>query len=138
LTARTVGTVDVELESEADPAGIRVVTEDAKALPFTLVGKLLRFFDGSPGIVRVLTGDRELVYSLTLPQPGDLVWKPASAKRGLPPRASAEPGSRDIWQWLAVLAALCLVADWVLYGRMRQGRIPVAAAVSRPPWRKAS
>lgn len=138
LTARTVGTVDVELESEADPAGIRVVTEDAKALPFTVDGKLLRFFDGSPGIVRVLTGDRELVYSLTLPQPGDLVWKPASAKRGLPPRASAEPGSRDIWQWLAVLAALCLVADWVLYGRMRQGRIPVAAAVSRPPWRKAS
>ena len=31
LTAGTVGTVDVELESEADPSGIRVVTEDGKA-----------------------------------------------------------------------------------------------------------
>jgi hypothetical protein len=81
--------------------------------------------------VRVLTGDRELVYSLTLPQPGDIVWKPVSAKHGLPPRSPAGPGSQDIWQWLAVLAAVCLVADWILYGRMRKGRIPAAAAVSR-------
>jgi hypothetical protein len=131
LTAGTVGTVDVQLESETDPAGIRVVTEDAKPLPFTVDGKLLRFFDGAPGIVRVLTGDRELVYSLTLPQPGDIVWKPVSAKHGLPPRSPAGPGSQDIWQWLAVLAAVCLVADWILYGRMRKGRIPAAAAVSR-------
>ncbi len=46
--------------------------------------KILRFFTGAPGIVRVLTGDRELVYSLTLPQPGDTVWKPSNVKRGLP------------------------------------------------------
>jgi hypothetical protein len=133
LTAGTVGTVDVELESEVDPANIHVVTEDAKPLPFTVDGKLLRFFDGAPGIVRVLTGDRELVYSLTLPQPGDVAWKPVQAKRGLPARSPAEPGSQDIWQWLAVLAAICLVADWILYGRMRKGRIPAAATVSRAP-----
>ena len=82
LTAGTVGTVDVELESEADPSSIRVVTEDGKPVPFTVQGRTLRFFTAAPGIVRVLTGDRELVYSMTLPQPGDVIWKPTSAKRG--------------------------------------------------------
>ena len=77
LTAGTVGTVDVELESEIDPSSIRVQTEEGRPLPFTVEGKTLRFFTGAPGVVRVLTGDRELVYSLTLPQPGDTVWKPS-------------------------------------------------------------
>ena len=52
-------------------------------MPFTVEGRTLRFFAGAPGIVRVLTGDRELVYSLTLPQPGDVLWTPTNAKRGL-------------------------------------------------------
>jgi VWA domain-containing protein len=138
LTAGTVGTVDVELESEADPSSIHVETEDAKTLPFTVEGRLLRFFTGTPGIVRVLTGDRELVYSLTLPQPGDVVWKPASVRHGLPGRAPYEPASKDIWQWLAVLGAIGLLADWILYGRMRKGLIAAAAFVPRAPWRKAS
>ena len=77
LTAGAAGTVDVDLESETDPNTVRVQTEDGQALPFTIEGKTLRFFTADPGIVRVLTGDRELVYSLTLPQPGDAVWKPS-------------------------------------------------------------
>jgi hypothetical protein len=138
LMAGTVGTVDVELEAEADPAGVHVVTEDGKALPFTLEGRTLRFFAGAAGIVRVLTGDRELVYSLTLPQPGDVVWKPANAKRGLPSRAPLEPASRDIWQWLALLGGLGLLADWVLFGRMQRGAAAATHTIRRAPWRKAS
>ena len=138
LTAGTVGTVDVELESETDPSTIHVATEDGRRLPFTVEGRTLRFFAGAPGIVRVLTGDRELVYSLTLPQPGDLVWKPASAKRGLPGRGPSEPSSRDIWQWLALLGGLGLMADWMLYGRMRSRYVPPTQADRRPAWRKAS
>ncbi len=69
LTAGTVGTVDVELESEVDPESIRVQTEEGRPLPFTVEGKTLRFFTGAPGVVRVLTGDRELVYSLTCRSP---------------------------------------------------------------------
>ena len=63
LTAGTVGTVDVQMESETDPSSVQVVTEDGQTLPFTVQGRTLRFFAGAPGIVRVLTGDRELVYS---------------------------------------------------------------------------
>ncbi len=138
LTAGTVGTVDAELETEADPSSVHVQTEDGKVLPFTVEGRTVRFFSGTPGIVRVLTGDRELVYSLTLPQPGDVVWKPASVRHGMPGRAPYEPSARDIWQWLAVLAAAGLVADWMLFGRMRRGWVAATQIVPRLPWRKAS
>ena len=136
--ASSVGTVDVDLESEPDPAGVRVITESGQALPFTLDGRKLRFFSGAPGVVRVLTGDRELVYSLTLPQPGAVVWSPVNARKGFPARMPNEQSGRDIWQWLAIAAAIALVADWILFGRMR-GRIFAALApLSRMPWRKAS
>jgi hypothetical protein len=79
-----------------------------------------------------------MVYSLTLPQPGDFVWKPSSGKRGLPGGGPAEPASRDIWQWLAVLGALGLLADWILYGRMRTRYAPPTEAARGVHWRKAS
>jgi hypothetical protein len=138
LTAGTVGTVDADLESEADPATIHVQTEDGKVLPFSVDGRTVRFFAGAPGIVRVLTGDRELVYSLTLPQPGDVLWKPDSVRHGMPGRAPYEPAARDIWQWLAVLGAAGLIADWILFGRMRKGWVSAAQIIPRLPWRKAS
>jgi hypothetical protein len=137
LTAGTVGTVDVALESETDPSTVRVVTEDGKPVPFTVQGRNLRFFAGAPGIVRVLTGDRELVYSMTLPQPGDVLWTPTNAKHGLPGRGPSEPASRDIWQWLAIAGALGLLADWILYGRKRSPA-PASTASRSVLWRKAS
>jgi hypothetical protein len=138
LTAGTVGTVDVELESEIDPNSIRVQTEDGQALPFTVQGKALRFFSAAPGVVRVLTGDRELVYSLTLPQPGDIAWKPSNVKLGLPPRQPLGPTSRDLWQWLALAGAAGLFADWILYGRIDRRMRAAQGAAPSPAWRKAS
>ncbi len=142
LTAGAAGTVDVELESETDPSTVRVQTEDGKSLPFTMEGKTLRFFTADPGIVRVLAGDRELVYSLTLPQPGDTVWKPSNVKEGLPGRAPAGPASRDIWQWLALAGAAGLIADWILYGRVDRRSQAAQGALPNEPggpgWRKAS
>ena len=137
-TAGTVGTLNVDLESDVDPATIRVLTEDGKKLPFTVDGRSLRFFSATPGIVRVLAGNRELVYSLTLPQPGDTVWKPANARHGFPPRARAEQASRDIWQWLATLGGLGLLIDWLIYGRMRRAFAAPSQTTRRVLWRKAS
>jgi len=138
LTAGTVGSVDVQLESEPDPSTIHVVTEDGRRLPFTMEGRTLRFFAGAPGIVRVVTGEREMVYSLTLPQPGDFLWKPSSGKRGLPGRGPSEPASTDIWQWLALLGGAGLLLDWMLYGRMRTRYVPPSQSDRRVLWRKAS
>ncbi len=138
LTAGTVGTVDVELDSEVDPSSVRVQTEEGRSLPFTVEGKNLRFFTGAPGVVRVLTGDRELVYSLTLPQPGDTVWKPSNVKLGLPPRSPLGPSSRDLWHWLALAGALGLLADWILYGRIDRRLRATKGAPLDSGWRKAS
>lgn len=137
LTAGTAGTVNAELDSEPDPSAVRVLTENGKDLPFNIQGRTVRFFAADPGIVRVLTGDRELVYSLTLPQPGDVAWKPSKARLGLPDRIPLAPAARDIWQWLALLGAAGLLADWILFGRMRRGSVPVQNQTGAS-WRKAS
>ncbi len=67
VQAGTVGTVNVAVDKGANPSAIRVIDEDQRPLPFTVEGNNLQFFSGAPGTVRVQMGDREMVYSLTLP-----------------------------------------------------------------------
>src|SRR5207253_8885606 len=97
----------------------------------------LRFFSGSPGIVRVLTGGREFVYSLTLPQAGDTLWQPSTVHKGIPRRLPFQPNSRDIWQWLALLGGLGLLADWLLFGRTIRKPAKAQQLPHRADWRKA-
>lgn len=148
LNAGTVGLVNADLESQPDPSTIRVVSDDGRPVPFTIDGRNLRFFTESPGIVRVLTGARELVYSLSLPQAGDTVWNPASARHGIPSGFPSERSARDLWQLLALLGGVGLFADWMLFGRRRRAapsRVPAALRAAwrpggkaRAKWRKAS
>jgi len=141
VQAGTVGTVNVSLDKGIDPASVRVLTEDQKPLPFTIEGNALRFFAGAPGTVRVLTGDRETVYSLTLPDVGDTAWKPPqNVRRGIPRASEAGTSATDFWPWLAVLGGLGLFIDWLLYGRSRAFRLRASQIVSKTPfaWRKAS
>ena len=125
VQAGSVGTVEhVALDKGTDPASVRVLTEDQRPLPFTMDGNELRFFAGAPGTVRVLTGDRETVYSLTLPDVGDAAWKPPqSVRRGIPRASETGAAAIDIWPWLAVLGGLGLLVDWLLFGRSRAFRL---------------
>ncbi len=142
--AGSVGTVTVPVDAHTDPATVKVVADDQntqRALPFTIEGTELRFFDGAPGTVRVLTGDRETVYSLTLPDPGDAVWRPPqSVRKGIPRGSVTEASVTDFWPWLALLGGLGLLIDWLLFGRSRAFRIRAAnvAARMQTVWRKAS
>jgi hypothetical protein len=144
VQAGSVGTVNVALEKNTDPAGVRVLTEDQKALPFTIEGNSLRFFAGAPGTVRVLTGDREAVYSLTLPDVGDTAWKPpANVRHGIPRPSEAGSPVTDLWPWLAALGGLGLLVDWLLFGRsrafrLRAVRMAARAVLGGAAWRKAS
>ena len=144
LTAGTVGMVIFDLESQPDPATIRVVSDDGRPVPFTIDGRNLRFFTESPGTVRVISGARELVYALTLPQAGDSFWNPASARHVIPSGFPVEPSARDLWQWLACFGGAGLLADWILFGRRRRVTtrgVPAGLRstwVFRPRWRKAS
>ena len=125
-----------------DPAAVRVVADDQntqRRCRSRLKVTELRFFDGAPGTVRVLTGDRETVYSLTLPDVGDSVWKaPAEVRRGIPRAGSDGVSTTDIWPWFAVLGGLGLLIDWLLFGRSRAFRLKATKAAIGSIWRKAS
>jgi hypothetical protein len=132
LTGGHVGVVSVTLDGKVDPAQLKVLREDGRELPYTLENDSLRFFAGSPGTVRVLMGDREMVYSLTVPEVGDLVWQvPANVRRGLPARSPFGPAARETWPWLALAGALLLLIEWNLYGRHR-ARLVTAGPASEP------
>jgi hypothetical protein len=93
-------------------------------------------------------GDREMVYSLTLPDVAEAIWQiPAGARRGVPRAAPVTAAATDVWPWLAVLGGLGLLADWLLFGRSRAFRLrasrmvtPLTSRVAArmAQWRKAS
>ena len=145
MNAGSVGAITVPLEKGFDPASVRVLSEDpgiknGAQLPFTIEGQSVKFFAGTPGIVRVLTSDRELVYSLTLPDVGEMLWRaPANVRRGIPKWTETAVSATDFWMWLAIAGGLGLLFDWYFFGRGRGSRFGAAAASAvRIPWRKAS
>jgi len=117
IDTQPVGTVNAPLLAGTDSSTVRVLRPDGSAIPFTVEGESLHFFSGSPGTVRVITGDRESIYSLSLPEVADSNWTvPANARTGLPTfRDTASP--HDIWQALAIAAAALLCFEWIRWGR---------------------
>jgi hypothetical protein len=144
VQASSIGTVDVPVEKGTAVSSIRILDENNRPLPFTIRDNMLQFFSGAPGTVRVLMGDREMVYSLALPDLGDTVWKPpATVRTGIPRGVALAASTPQIWPWLALLGGLGLLADWLLYGRSRALRLkpshiaqPLSSRISS--WRKAS
>lgn len=130
LTASSAGTVQAEFPAEPAPDTVHVIRQDGQPLPFTLTGKSLHFFSGTPGTVRVLAGSHESVYSLSLPGMWSAKWNaPAQTRRGMPAFRETLENPRDLWQLLALLGALAFVAEWILFGRMnRVPRRPLANA----------
>ncbi len=144
LNSQSAGTVNAVLDSSVSPSDIKVTREDGTPLPFTLRDRSLHFFSGEKGIVRVRTGERETVYSLTLPEVGETKWTaPASARRGLPAFTESGAASRDLWRMLAIAGLACLLCEFIFFGRLhRFGRSPRtlkrARVAVRPAFRKAS
>jgi len=121
ISAASVGSVKLVMDQDTPEGNIRVTGADGAPLPFTLRDRAVNFFSGAPGTVRVMAGDREYLYSLTLPQLGDSKWEaPADALKGIPRAAQVAGGSTDIWPWLALLGAAGLLTEWVMFGRFRR------------------
>jgi hypothetical protein len=143
VQAGTVGTVNVTLDKGVNPASVKVLGDDQRPLPFTIEGNRLQFFAGAAGNVRVVTGDRETVFSLTLPDVGDVTWRPpADVARGVRRGIVESSSAPNPWPWLALAGGLGLLADWLLYGRKQIVRLKPRAAspslVERLRRRKAS
>ncbi len=126
ITGGSVGSVKLAMESAGhanDGKNVKVLGEDGKPLPFTVHDNAIDFFAGAPGAVRVAAGDREYMYSLTLPELSEAKWKPpATVMKGIPAFAPVVAAARDVWPILAFLGALCLLAEWILYGRFRRAQ----------------
>ena len=118
----SVGSVKLVMDQAAAAPDVKVTGEDGSPVPFTMRDRTLTFFAGSPGGVRVVTGDREYLYSLTLPELWESKWTPpAEARSGIPKFAAILESSSDLWPWLAIAGGLGLLAEWLLYGRFRRG-----------------
>ena len=143
LDGESVGTIKVALDPNTDPKSIQVIGEDQQPLPFSISENTLQFYTAARGTVRVRTGSRETVYSLTLPDVGDSAWEaPARVRRGLGRIAGASSPVHDLWQWLALLGGAILLAEWLLFGRLRlPGASPAGFDLLgrlSAPFRKAS
>lgn len=122
----SAGSVSATLDPDVDLATVKVLGEN-EPLPFTIEGRTVRFFAGTPQTVRVLSNGREQVHSLSLPDMASAVWEPPkSAVRGMP-GVIQQALARDLWRYLAILGALGLLLEWLLYGRARR------RLQSRPP-----
>ena len=64
-----------------DPANVKVLG-DREQLPFTIEGRTVRFFAGTPQTVRIISSGREQVHSLI--SAGDRVHDLGAAPIGLP------------------------------------------------------
>ncbi len=120
LTAGPPGAISAAVGAIDAEDSISVAYEDGEQLPFAVDGETLHFFAGRPGMVRITTPSREIVYSLNLPHVAGSVWDPpAEAARGLPGASVAGGSYAEVWYWLALAGALCLLYEWLRYGRRR-------------------
>ena len=123
LGAGSVGAVKLVLDQETAPSDVKVTQADGTPLPFTLRERSLQFFAGTPGSVRVAAGDREYLYSLTLPQLWESRWDPPpDIRHGVPRPSPVRDAAAELWPWLALAGGLGLLAEWLLYGRFRRAR----------------
>lgn len=118
----SVGSVKLLMDQAVAAPDVKVTGEDGSPVPFTMRDRTLTFFAGSPGGVKVVAGDREYLYALTLPELWETKWTPPpEAHSGIPKFAVILDSSSDLWPWLALAGALGLLAEWLLYGRFRRG-----------------
>jgi len=126
VNLQAAGSVAVALPDEGT---VEVRRADGSAVPFSVDHHTLHLFSGSRDNLRVVTAGRQQLYALTLPEMWDARWEPpAGVVRGLPRGANVTSPPREVWPWLAVLGAACLIAEWILYARLRRARLTAVPA----------
>lgn len=121
VIADHVGAATVNLDPGERINGIRVKDEAGSDIPFTARNHTVQLFTARPGIVNLASENRHRILSLTLPEIADVKWVfPATVAEGLPSAAGVLPSAIDLWKWLAVLGAVILAFEWVLYGGHRR------------------
>ena len=132
FAATPLGPSTLTLDAKEDLTALHVLDDRGISVPFTLHGRTLNLFASRPSVIRVSTNERERVLSLTLPDIASHYWNPTNVLRGLPPASRFAPAATDLWKYLALAAALCLISEWWFFGRRRRSarpHIPIALKV---------
>lgn len=110
----------------ASRGAVQVITDSGTSLPYNLRDKAVEFFAGESSRVRVIAGNSERVFSLTLPEMWDVKWTPpANVRHGIPAWNDSIRSNHDWWPFLATLGALVLMGEWIAYGRYSPVRLRV-------------
>jgi hypothetical protein len=126
---QSAGAVASPLAPQTDRNSVQVLTDSGRLLPFNIRDRAVQFFAGEPARVSVIAGNSERVYSLTLPELGEVKWTPpANARHGIPAWTDAIRRSHILWPFLAVLGAALLIAEWVIYGSYTTARLRIVKA----------
>jgi hypothetical protein len=126
-----VGSASVILDNSETAQRLRIRTESGAAVPFSIRNGTLQLFAAHPEILSIESPGRQRVLSLTLPDVAENHWQPpTTAASGLPASVAWRSNSVTLWQSLAILGAIGLVAEWLLFGRRRKARL--AARAGRP------
>jgi hypothetical protein len=116
----------VAMPFTSDKGAVQVLTDSGTNLPYNVREKSVEFFAGESARVRVITGNSERVFSLTLPEMWDVKWTPpANVRHGIPAWNDSLRRNRDWWPFLAALGAAVLIAEWIAYGRYSPLRLRV-------------
>jgi hypothetical protein len=115
---QSAGAIAVPIQSHDREAAVQVLTDDGTRLPYNVRDRSVEFFAGESARVRVIAGNTERVFSLTLPEMGDVKWTPpVNVRHGIPAWNDSLRRNHDWWPWLALLGAGILIAEWLAYGR---------------------
>ncbi len=131
--AQQVGAITVTLDRDERADTVRVVDERGENVPFlarrhSQQGSSIQIFARRPETLRVISEESERRISIVLPDVATVEWNPpANALHGLPGVYRLAGTALDVWKWLALLAALGLMAEWMLFGNRR---VPVSRAKS--------
>ena len=118
VEARSPGTVAIEAPNSS-LEHVFVRNASGNSIPWLLSDGAVRFYAGQPGTYRVATADRNVTLHLNQPQVPVGKWDPDDALRGLPPTTAGGGQPLAPWPWLAALAGLILLYDWIRFGRGR-------------------
>jgi hypothetical protein len=132
-SAQRVGSAAVTLNRGEEAGGLRVTDDRGLAVPTAVRDNQLQFFVGRPESVHIASGEHDRVVSLSIPDVAERAWTttPAQLNNGLPAKARVLPRALDLWKWLAALAAMCLIIEWLFWGAPRNPkRLPLAVSKS--------
>lgn len=122
VEARPPGTIEIEAPNSSREQ-IAVRSNDGGSVPWILQGESVRFFAGRRGTYRVSTADRDVTLFLSQAEVPTAAWEPPEdVRRGLPAPAASGAKPWLPWPWLAAVAALILLYDWIRFGRGRRPR----------------